>query len=643
MRLSKYIVATYCLLAAAKSADAAPLTDPIVGGGIQSIISADISFDGRRLAFSALRDGVSRTYIRDVAGGALVLLPPVGKAGEPRWSADNRHLYVTSDPGGKELAHVVVYDADAPDRAPVDLTPFPGKTAFLVDVNNPDGSALVGLNLVKDEAFGLYRVGPGGGAPQLVRPAVPDGLGWLISDAGQPVGQLRGDGAGGVSIEVKGAGRAGMRRFSFPASKNVPGDTPIPIGGVGANKEAWLLARGGLDTTTLQRVDLAAGRVVESVPNDSGVDTDLVMTDRDGRPLIVENIGGRPVVRVFDPQLARLLSRLPLPMHAHLQEGASDRAVNRLLLLFVSPSGEHDLVFLDRKEGQASLLFREALPASEDALPRTVPVTIASRDGLTLHGYITVPPNRPARRLPLVLLVHGGPWIRDAGTFDIAAARLALSGYAVLRVNYRGSGGYGRRFEAAGLGEWGGRMQDDLTDAACWAVRQGVADADRMAIMGGSYGGYAAAEALVRTPELFAAAVTIDAPFDLPAFLAEMRPYARRFRPMMEAYIGGRSAQWERSPLAHVDRIRRPILAFQGVNDPRVNKSQLEKFERTMRAAGNTIEAFYLGGEGHGLGAKDQGEYLRSAVQFLDRRLAVGTVPKADLSYCQQSSRGEMK
>jgi dipeptidyl aminopeptidase/acylaminoacyl peptidase len=233
-------------------------------------------------------------------------------------------------------------------------------------------------------------------------------------------------------------------------------------------------------------------------------------------------------------------------------------------------------------------------------------------------------------------MVHGGPWVRDRWQFDPIVAALALRGYAVLRINYRGSGGYGRTFEKAGVGEWGGKMQDDLTDATCWAVKQGLADPQRMVIMGGSYGGYAALWALERTPRLFSGAIDSDGPVDLPAFIGELQPYAKPFLPTINAFIStDPKAQWDRSPLAHINQIERPILAFQGANDPRVRVTQLEKFEKAMRVAGKDITTDYLANEGHGMYHEQNFfPYLTKIFSFLENSFRNYSKVSFDSSVC---------
>ena len=241
-------------------------------------------------------------------------------------------------------------------------------------------------------------------------------------------------------------------------------------------------------------------------------------------------------------------------------------------------------------------------------------VVINSRDGLELVSYLTLPnmTSKPeaAREeetpFPMVLLVHGGPWARDGYGFNPSHQWLANRGYAVLSVNFRGSSGFGKEFINAGDLEWGRRMHDDLIDAVNWAVAQGVADKDRIAIMGGSYGGYAALAGLTFTPETFACGVDIVGPSNLQTLIETIPPYWKSFFENFARRMGdprteeGRQLLAERSPLNHVDKICRPLLIAQGANDPRVKQAESDQIVEAMQAKGLPVTYVLYPDEGHG-------------------------------------------
>jgi dienelactone hydrolase len=600
----------------------AEMLPPLIAAGANYIHEFDLSPDGTMLLWAAEANNLKKLYRRDLAGSEVTVFPFVAGLKTPHWAGDNRHIYVLADQAGDEKYHVLVFDAWVPKAPPVDLTPFPGKTALLIDTNKADGTALVAINLASPDAFGVYRVRPSGGKPELVDEPAPGRLNWISNAKGEYFGRVTMTKDGSIRVETRVHGQSKWQGFTVSGARWRSGEEvrgltePLP------DNSAWFLVRDALDTMTPQRLDLATGKMLESLQPESS-DTLMAIYDVEGKPILTQSVPGYPSIRIFDREFGRLLGNVPLPVHSFLKESSSDITTTRYILAFMAESGEENLVFLDRKAGTAQVLFHQGAQATPDVLPRTVPVTIAARDQLNLQAYLTLPPGKEPRGLPLLMMVHGGPWMRDVWGYDAEVAYMALQGYAVLRVNFRGSGGFGRNFENAGAGEWGGKMQDDLTDSACWAVASGVADPKKLAIMGGSYGGYAAIWALVKTPHLFAAAIEQDGPADLPAMLDEMQPFSQPFKPIMLAYMGAeRARQWERSPLVHIDAIERPLLGVQGVNDPRVRVSQLQKLEKAMRLKNKEITTLYFSDEGHGV-AHEQSffSFMQATTKFLQDNL----------------------
>jgi dipeptidyl aminopeptidase/acylaminoacyl peptidase len=254
------------------------------------------------------------------------------------------------------------------------------------------------------------------------------------------------------------------------------------------------------------------------------------------------------------------------------------------------------------------------------------PISFTSRDGLTIHGYLTLPPGQERQRLPLVLNVHGGPQVRDGWGYNPEAQWLANRGYACLQVNYRGSSGYGKEFQNAGNHEWGGKMHDDLVDAVAWAVEQGFADPEKLAIYGGSYGGYAALVGATFTPDLFCCAVDIVGPSNLITLLRSIPPYWSTFRASLYRRIGNPDTEEEflksRSPLFKVDQIKIPILIAQGANDPRVKQAESEQIVEAMKNKGIAYEYLLFPDEGHGFAKPENRlKFYAMAERFLAKHL----------------------
>jgi dipeptidyl aminopeptidase/acylaminoacyl peptidase len=254
------------------------------------------------------------------------------------------------------------------------------------------------------------------------------------------------------------------------------------------------------------------------------------------------------------------------------------------------------------------------------------PVSIKARDGLELVSYLTSPLRPKPGLLPLILLVHGGPWYRDTWRFDAWAQWLANRGYAVLQVNFRGSIGFGKKFVNAGNKEWGRKMQDDLTDAVAWAVANANIDPKRVGIMGASYGGYATLAGVTTTPDLYAAGVDIVGPSSLLTLIGSVPPY---WKPMMALFtnrVGDPAKEQamlqERSPLNHVQQIKTPLMIFQGANDPRVKQVEADQIVRAIRDRGGKVDYVVYPDEGHGfLRPPNMIDYIGRTEQFLATHL----------------------
>jgi dipeptidyl aminopeptidase/acylaminoacyl peptidase len=264
------------------------------------------------------------------------------------------------------------------------------------------------------------------------------------------------------------------------------------------------------------------------------------------------------------------------------------------------------------------------------------PISYEARDGLTIHSYLTTPVGIPAQNLPTVLLVHGGPWARDTWGFSPLVQWLANRGYAVLQVNFRGSTGYGKAFLNAGNREWAGKMHDDLIDSVNWLVEKGISDPQKIAIMGGSYGGYATLVGLTFTPEIFAAGVDIVGPSNLITLIETIPPYWEPLKAMLSHRVGNLETEEEflksRSPLFFADRIQKPLLIGQGANDPRVKQSESDQIVNAMQQADLPVQYALYTDEGHGFARPENRlHFFAIAEEFLAKYLGGRFEPLADI------------
>jgi dipeptidyl aminopeptidase/acylaminoacyl peptidase len=331
---------------------------------------------------------------------------------------------------------------------------------------------------------------------------------------------------------------------------------------------------------------------------------------------------------VLDPAIAADLERLESLGDGDISIGARTLADDQWVVVLTSSTRPPRVFLYDRTAGTTRYWY-DVRPELEGAV--TAPMhtaEIPSRDGLTLPSYYTLPPasdpdgdGRPATPQPMVLFVHGGPWGRDGYGFNGMHQWLANRGYAVLAVNFRGSTGFGKAFTNAGDLEWGRKMHDDLLDAVAWAMQQGIAQRDKVAIMGGSYGGYATLAGLTMTPTEFACGVDIVGPSNLVTLLQSIPPYWGPIRTMFTTRIGddatdeGRKLLTERSPLTYADRIERPLLIGQGANDPRVKQAESDQIVAAMQAKGIPVTYILYPDEGHGFARPENNLSFNAATE----------------------------
>jgi len=314
------------------------------------------------------------------------------------------------------------------------------------------------------------------------------------------------------------------------------------------------------------------------------------------------------------------------------------------IVAYVMDNGPVRYYHYDRPGEKAKFLFSNRKALEGQPLTRIHPVVIKSRDGLNLVSYLSLPvwmdrdsDGRPEKPVPIVLFVHGGPWARDSWGYSSYDQWLTNRGYAVLSVNFRSSTGFGKKFVNSGDLEWARKMHDDLIDAVNWAIKKKIADPKRVAIMGGSYGGYATLVGLTYTPDVFACGVDICGPSNLITLLESIPPY---WKPMLDVFttrVGdhrtdeGRKLLTERSPLTYVDRISRPLLIGQGANDPRVKQAEADQIVKAMEDKNIPVAYVLFPDEGHGF-ARPENRIAFNAVAeaFLAKHLGGRYEPIGD-------------
>jgi dipeptidyl aminopeptidase/acylaminoacyl peptidase len=582
-----------------------------------------ISPDGTRIAYLAPHLGRRNIWVRGVDQTHDDAVPVTSDARRGittyYWTDDPRWLLYLQDTDGNEDWHLHRVDLDAPDEPAVDLTPMgTGSRVFAVEpLPSVPGSVLAWMNQ-RTTHIDIFRIDIATGETVLHHEQADDLANVLLDRGGEPAFHVLTEQDG--TIVVSGIDRAtgALRLLKRMGGAEYPLGVQPQV--VTPDGDGLLVGSfSGGDDLRLVRIDRETGdeTVVAAVEGRSldimdvmapGVLPPALYTDRGtGEVLAARFVGDRPHIEVVDPGFAEIHAELATLSDGVLATLSSDTSGRRWIATFIDDREPGVSWFYDHATGQRRRLFQpypDLVPA--DLAPMAA-VRFPARDGLELPGYLTLPVGVPPRNLPMVLLVHGGPWSQDGWGYHPEVQLLANRGYAVLQVNFRGSIGYGRRHVTAAVGEFGRAMQDDLVDAVDWAVTQGYADPARIGIYGPSYGGYAALVGITATPDLFAAAVDYVGVSDLAAALRSLPPFTRPYNAnSWYRYIGDPEVPEQeadmlaRSPITMVDRIRTPLLVAQGANDVRVPQAQSDRIVASLRERGVPVEYLLAEDEGHG-------------------------------------------
>ncbi|MGC8669447.1 MAG: prolyl oligopeptidase family serine peptidase [Chthonomonadales bacterium] len=607
--------------------DALPLIPRELLFGNPERTSATVSPDGTRLAYLAPLEGVLNVWVRTLGQNDDRVVTRDRKRGIRlyTWAFNNRHLLYLQDFNGDENWHV--WSVDLVEGRIRDLTPFDGVRAEILalDPRYPD-EMLVALN-VRDARFhDVYRVNldKGTGVLEIVNPG--DVVGWLADAHFEVRGAYRALPDGGFELAVRDSGGSADVAHWRPLITWGPDEEGRPYAFTEDGDALYVASSIGSDTVELRlvRADTGAETVLAS---DSRVDlSDVLMHPLEHRVQAAGFNLDRLEWRPLDEAVAADLEWLQSQGRGELHVEARSLDDRLWVVLYVQDQAPAAYFLYRRGEARLDYLFTTRPALEKYPLAEMRPVHIQARDGLTLHGYLTLPPGAEARNLPLVLNVHGGPWSRDTWGYDAEAQWLANRGYACLQVNYRGSTGYGKKFLHAGDKEWGGKMHDDLIDAVHWAVEHSIADPRRVGIFGGSYGGYAALAGAAFTPDVFACAVDVVGPSNILTLIASIPPYWEPLKRLFAVRVGDTDADrdllMQRSPLFSADRIQCPLLIAQGANDPRVKRTESEQIVAALRERGKDVEYLLFEDEGHGFARPENRlRFYAVAEKFLARWL----------------------
>ncbi len=564
---------------------------------------ARLSPDGRYMSFLAPKNGILNVWLAPF--GKLDAAQPITndrKRGirQHQWAEDGRHILFLQDEAGDENWRV--YSVDVESHKQVDLTPLEKVHAQIVGLSHErPGVALIALNDRTPEYHDLYEIDIATGERTLVERNDQEFAGYLEDLQLRPRLAVKtlADG-GGEIYRNTGKGWESLLKYGRDDSLTT---RPVIVEEGGA--AALMLSSIGRDKAALVRVELTSGKQTVVGESDKADVSEVWLEPRTRKPqaFAIEYLTTQidPLVPAIKQDIERLTAALG-PQFEVVSRTLDD---SRWVVAVDDPIHVISSYLYDRGSGKVTKLFDQRPELTGAPLRPMKPVEIRARDGLTLVAYLTLPA-APAGPLPLVLDVHGGPWARDSYGFNGEHQWLANRGYAVLSVNYRGSTGFGKKFINAGDHEWARNMHDDLLDAVDWAVREKIAQPDKIAIYGGSYGGYATLVGLTFTPDRFACGVDIVGPSNLFTLLNSIPPYWKSFFEDMARRIGdprtaeGQELLKQRSPLTFVDRIAKPLLIAQGANDPRVKQAEADQIVQAMKKRNLPVTYVLYPDEGHG-------------------------------------------
>jgi len=569
-----------------------------------------ISPDGTKLAFTAPLDGVMNVWVApvgDLSAAKAVSKEKTRPVWKYWWAQNGTHVLYMQDQGGNENFHL--FAVDLARGTTKDLTPHKAVRAEVIAASHsrPD-ELLVGLNNRDPRWHDIWLVNVVTGESKLV--FKNEGFSDVVADNDLA-----------VRLAVKPTKDGGKEFYSLEqgdwrAFTTVPGDDSLTtelLFFAGDNKAFYLVDSRGRDKRGLMRIDARTKASTLIAQSDKSDISYIIHHPITMEPLAYSDEYERMDWRALKPALKADIAFLNKQVTGYWSV-LSQSKDNNLWTIWVDNVGEPiRFALFDRRKRALKTLFA-ARPSLEGApLPRAHARVLTARDGLKLVSYLTLPEGSdvdhdgvPDKPLPLVLMVHGGPWSRESFAYSPPAAWLSNRGYSVLTVNFRGSTGFGKSFVNAGDKEWGGKMHDDLIDAVDWAVREGIARGDKVAIYGASYGGYAALVGLTFTPKKFACGVDIVGPSNLNTFLANVPAYWASFRDNLKRRVGdpttveGRRLLKERSPIFRAAQIQRPLLIAQGANDPRVKANEADLIVRAMRRKGLPVTYVLYSDEGHG-------------------------------------------
>ncbi|MBW2187640.1 MAG: S9 family peptidase, partial [Deltaproteobacteria bacterium] len=537
------------------------------------------------------------------------------------WANNHRIVYL-KDHAGDENFHLFAVNTDGANRK--ELTPFAGVRVHIVDdLEDVEDEMLISMNQDDPRAFDVYRININTGALAMVAKNTGNIEGWLTDNNGQLRVATRTDGVNQSLLYRE----TESKPFRSIVTTNFQ-ESLTPLFFTYDNRFIYLASNLGRDKTAIYKYDIANNVFMDLIYEHDDVDVTRLLRSKKRKVITgVTFTTDKRHYHFFDQQR----QQFQLDLEAHLAGyeviiSSQSRDETRLIVRTYSDKSLGAYYFYDVTTKVFTKLADVSPWLNEDEMCAQKPISYVSRDGLTIHGYLTLPKGGKLKQIPVVINPHGGPWTRDHWGFNPEVQFLANRGYAVLQMNFRGSTGYGKKFWQAGFKKWGKEMQNDITDGVHWLIDQQISDPQRVGIYGGSYGGYATLAGLAFTPELYACGVDYVGVSNIFTLLETIPPYWESGRQMLYAMIGDpvadRDLLRQVSPVFHADQIRSPLFVAQGANDPRVKQAESDQIVEALKQSSVDVIYMIKEDEGHGFhNEENRFDFYRQMEIFLGKHL----------------------
>jgi len=561
-----------------------------------------ISPDGQTISFLKPWESRLNIFVRPVAGGAEKRLTSEKDRDIQTytWKGNGALLYAQDDKGDENF-HLKRVDLKSGNVK--DMTPFPKVRAELIDdledVSETD--VIITMNQRNPEVFDAHRLNVVTGELKMAAENPGKVTSWVTDHEGRIRAAITNDGVN-TSLLTRADESAPFNAVVTTSFR----ESISPKFFTFDNKALYASSNIGRDKSAIVTIALEDGKETSLLFEHPEVDVESLGYSKKRKVLTQAGfVTWKSERKFFDAETEELHKTLEAKLPGfEVDISDSDKAEEKFIVVSSNDRTPGSRYLFDRKSGELTKLVEVTPWLKAEQLAPMKPIEFTSRDGLTIHGYLTLPLGREGKNLPVVVNPHGGPWARDVWGYSPEVQFLANRGYGVLQLNFRGSTGYGRKFWEASFKQWGKSMQDDITDGVQWLIKEGIADPKKVAIYGGSYGGYATLAGVTFTPDLYAAAVDYVGVSNLFTFMKTIPPYWKPLLDMFHEMVGDEEKDKDlfeaTSPAMHADKIKTPLFVAQGAKDPRVNKAESDQIVDGLRKRGVAVEYMVKENEGHG-------------------------------------------